>query len=266
MRLEVLVSTVNKNVKKLVKNMKIDSDAIIINQCDKNDYEEIINNNHLIKVYYFKERGVGLSRNSALMRATADIVLFADDDEVLEDNYERKIIQEFKKNKKADMIIFDINSIGSNRGIIKIDGRKRVRKYNCLKYGAVRVAVKLEKIRTKNINYSLLFGGGCRYGSGEDSIFIYECIRKKMKAYTSPIVICNVDFTNSSWFNGYNEKYYFDKGALFYQLHGRSALIFSYIYLLRHRNESNNLTYMQKIKLFKSGINEAKYGGVKNEK
>ena len=35
----------------------------------------------------FTERGVGLSRNNALMRASADICLFADDDIIYENNY-----------------------------------------------------------------------------------------------------------------------------------------------------------------------------------
>ena len=251
MRLEVLVSAVNKDVDKLIKDMKIDSDAIIINQCDKNDYKEIKVNNHLVKVYYFNERGVGLSRNNALMRATGDIVLFADDDEILEDNYEEKIISEFEKNSKADMIVFDIVSNKNiNRGSASsIKKNKKIHKYNCLKYGAVRFAVKLEKIRKNNINYSLLFGGGCKYGSGEDSIFIYECVKKELRVYTSSVVICEVDFSNSTWFKGYNEKYYFDKGALFYQLHGRYAFLFSIIYLIRHKNETTNLTNNQKINI-----------------
>ena len=33
------------------------------------------------------ERGIGLSRNTALMRATADIILFADEDVTYKDGY-----------------------------------------------------------------------------------------------------------------------------------------------------------------------------------
>lgn len=262
MKLEVLVSTVNcDNIKQLIKKMNIQTDAIIINQCDHVGYEEIKYNNHLIKVYYFNERGVGLSRNNALMRATGDIVLFADDDEVLADEYEKMIISEFENNKKTDFIAFGIDSFGdSKRMCKKVVKRKRIRWYNCLRYGAVRFAIKLDKVRNNNINFSLLFGGGAKYGSGEDSIFIYDCIKKGLKAYTSPLIIGKVDFSKSSWFNGYNEKYYFDKGALFYALHKKLALFFSVVYLIRYHKEKSNLTFKQKINLFKDGINSMKKG------
>lgn len=91
MKVEVLVATVNcTDIKKLIKKMNIQTDAIIANQCDHIGYEEIKYNNSSIKVYSFPERGVGLNRNNALMRASGDIVLFADDDEALVDKYEKK--------------------------------------------------------------------------------------------------------------------------------------------------------------------------------
>ena len=77
----------NNNPRELVKKMNISSNAIIINQCSETSYEEFIYNNHSIKVYNFNEKGIGLSRNNGIMRTNADIVLFADDDEVLVDNY-----------------------------------------------------------------------------------------------------------------------------------------------------------------------------------
>lgn len=241
MKVEVLVSTVNSNPIELIQKMKIDSDAIIINQCDHVEYEEIKHNNNIIKIYSFDERGIGLSRNNALMRATGDIILFADDDEVLVNNYKEKIINEFKKNKKSDMIVFNIKGNSNNRKIAKILKSKKVHKYNCLRYGAVRFAVKLNSLRKKNISFSLLFGGGAKYGSGEDSIFIYDCLSKGIKIFSSTEVIASVNFENSTWFNGYNEKYYFDKGALFANLNCNLRLVYLLIVILKnHRNDKKN--------------------------
>lgn len=258
MTLEVLVSTVNNDPKKLIKKMHINSNAIIINQCDRNSYEEIKQGSHLIKVYNFDERGIGLSRNNALMRATGDIVLFADDDEILEDNYEKKIVNEFESNKKADMIVFGIKSNNGTRTAYEIKEKKKVSKFNCLKYGAVRFAVKLDKIRKSNISFSLLFGGGAKYGSGEDSIFIYDCLKNKFQTYTSPVIICTVDFSESSWFNGYNKKYYFDKGALFYTLHKEMAILFSVLYIIRHLKENTNISILKRLQYFSYGISDMK--------
>lgn len=258
MKVEVLVSTVNANVQELVKKMKIDSDAIIINQCDKYAYEELKLKDYTIKVFHCNERGVGLSRNTALERATADIVLFADDDEILVDNYEKLIIEEFNKNKKITMLVFNINSINGKKTYMH-KNNLRLHKFNSLKYGTVRLAVKLNEIRKNNICFSLLFGGGAKYGSGEDSIFIYDCLKNKLKIYTSDKIIANVNFETSSWFAGYNEKYYFDKGALFYCLHKKNAILFMFIYIIRHKNE-NNMKFFKKYKILKKGYLEMKKG------
>jgi len=249
MKLEVLVSTVNGNPRELVKKMNIDSDAIIINQCDTTSYEEFNYNNHLIKVFAFNERGIGISRNNALMRSTADIIIFADDDEIFSDDYEKTIINEFKKNQKADFIVFDILTFGNKkRRYDKINKIKRIHWYNCLKYGAVRFAVKRESLIRKNIYFSLLFGGGAQYGSGEDSLFIFDCIKEKMNVFSNPYIIAKVDMSNSTWFDGYNEKYYRDKGALFSAMKDKKSFLYLIAIILKNNRIDKNNRFLWKLK------------------
>ena len=92
MRLQVLISTMHQTDHSLLDKMNIQSDAIVINQCDRNEIEEFEYKGHHIQWMSLKERGVGLSRNTALMRADADIVLFADDDVIYDDGYEKKLL------------------------------------------------------------------------------------------------------------------------------------------------------------------------------
>ena len=80
MKIEVLVSTMNQQDTALIEKMKLETDAVIINQTDKHEFKEITLNENKIRFYSFNERGVGLSRNSALMRSDADICILADDD------------------------------------------------------------------------------------------------------------------------------------------------------------------------------------------
>lgn len=264
MKLEVLVSTLDPNPKELITKMNIQTDAIIICQSDKVSYEEVEIKNNKVKIYYFNERGVGLSRNNALMRATGKYILFADDDEIFVDNYEEIIINEFKKTN-ADFIVFDINAYGSEvRKYKKIYKDKKIHFNNCLKYGAVRFAVKTESLRKKNIVFNQLFGGGCIYGSGEDSIFIFECIKKKMQVYQNHNIVANVNMEKSSWFRGYNEKYYMDKGALFAALNSKLSFLYLIAVILKNNkaDKDNPLEFKLKcaIKGFKSFIkSEVKY-------
>ena len=71
MRLQFLVSTVNEDVETLAERMNLQADAIVVNQCDRNEYREYTHEGSRIRCYSFAERGVGLSRNNCLMRASS---------------------------------------------------------------------------------------------------------------------------------------------------------------------------------------------------
>ena len=57
MTLQVLVSCVKQNIKTQAEVMNLESDAIIINQCDESDYCEYDHSGHRIRCYSFNERG-----------------------------------------------------------------------------------------------------------------------------------------------------------------------------------------------------------------
>ncbi len=216
MNLQVLASVMHQeNELKLLEKMNIQSDAIIINQCDSHDYKEIEYNNNKIKYFSFNERGIGLSRNNALMRANNEIILFADEDVIYDSQYKDIIINEFKNNPKADMILFNLDSTNPERPIPDNKKEKRIRIYNALKYGTVRIAARTAKVKNNNISFSLIFGGGSKYKSGEDSLFIVDALNKGLKIYTSTKKIGKVNQDESYWFEGFNEEYFYNKGALF---------------------------------------------------
>ena len=215
MNLQVLIPTMNQTDYSILKKMNIRSDAIIVNQCDKNDFDEFMYDGNSMLFYSFNERGVGLSRNTSLMRATADICLFADDDVTYYDNYKKIVLEEFTKNPNADVIVFNLKSTHSQRGKQINKENKRIRLYNAFRYGTCRIAVRLSSVRSKNISFSLLFGGGAKYSAGEDSLFLRDCLKNGLKIFSSKEFIGSVSHEESTWFKGYNDKYFFDKGAFF---------------------------------------------------
>lgn len=212
---QLLVATMNQDSFNLFDQMNLDSNAIIINQCDRNEYlcKEI--NGHEVNMYSFAERGVGLSRNTALMRATADIIEFADDDMIFVEGYKDLVIEEFNNHPEADAILFSLESQNPERPLLKISRFEKISKFRALKYGCARLAIRREKVIYNNLAFSLLFGGGARYGSGEDTIFLQHCVNAGLKIYCSPVKVADVKQDSSSWFNGFDNKYYKDKGALF---------------------------------------------------
>ena len=101
MNIQVLVATMHQTDHSLPEKMNIQTDAIIGNQCDRNEVEDFEWNGHKIKYLSFAERGVGLNRNNALMRASADVCLFADDDMVFVADYEKIITTSFANDENG---------------------------------------------------------------------------------------------------------------------------------------------------------------------
>lgn len=218
----------------LLEKMNIQTDAIVVNQCNKNHIEEFEYNGHHIKWISLNERGVGLSRNTALMRADADILLFADDDVVYADGYEQRVLNAFLHHNHSSLVVFNLLSLNKARPEFIDKKTHALNIFNCLKYGACRIAVRREDIYKANVFFSLLFGGGARFQAGEDNLFITNCLQKGLTATASSVFIGTVKQESSTWFNGYDKTYYMDRGALFAAMYGKLAK--PYLLLLELKN------------------------------
>lgn len=261
MRLQVLLSAMNIEGLDFLDEMNIQSDMILINQGAVHGAEAVSYRGHTIEIYSFRERGIGLSRNTALMRANADVVLFADDDCAYVDGYCDIVLQTFHEHPKADMIFFNLDSFNPERQEPLDHSFHRVSWYNCLKYGAVRIAARLEKLRKANVCFSLLFGGGARYSAGEDSLFIMDCLKRGLRLYTSPICIGTVRQEQSTWFQGYTKKYYHDRGALFCAISPHWAYFLCAQFVLRYRDHTRDVGGIWKAwKFMRNGVREYAHG------
>lgn len=234
MRLQILVSAMHKESHELIEQMHLDSDAIIVSQGEEYSYEEYEINGNRIRYFGMKERGVGLSRNTALLRADEDIILFADEDIVYEAGYKEKVLRGFEEHPEADMLLFNVQQ-APGRETYRIDSFGRVHWYNCGRYPSYSFAVKREKIHQKNVTFSLLFGGGTKYSNGEDSLFIRDCLKAGLKVYKIPINIGCEQAGESTWFNGYHEKFFFDRGVLYTYLYGGLSYVMALRFLLKNK-------------------------------
>lgn len=214
-KLEVLVATMHQADVSLAEKMHLDKSAIIANQCDRWDYEERDTGHGRIRMISTRTRGVGINRNLALQLSTAEILLFADDDMTYYDGALEAVENAFSQLPDADVIFFGIDMTRNGEITDKLrNSVKRLFLWNSLKYGACRMAVRRESVVRARIGFSTLFGGGCIYGSGEDTLFICDCLRSGLKLYSHDAVLGACAEDTSSWFTGYNDKYFFDRGAL----------------------------------------------------
>ena len=102
MNIEILLSVMNLDVKDLDK-MNIKSPCTVINQCGEIGFKKYKN----FKIYDTNSIGVGISRNMAINKSKEDILIFADNDCVYYNNFEKEILNFYKKYQKADVVIFN---------------------------------------------------------------------------------------------------------------------------------------------------------------
>lgn len=214
MKIQVLVAAMHQKDHSLLEKMHLRTDAIVANQCDYNSIEDFEWNGHNVRYLNFAERGVGLNRNNALMRATGDVCLFADDDMVYVDDYVEKVEKAFEMIPDADVIAFNLIEPKITRYVIKKS--YKVGYLNYLRFGTARVAIRLKSVREKGIFFNQCFGGGTEHSHGEDNIFLTDCLRMGLKMYAVPEYIAELtEERASTWKSGYDDKYFRDQGALY---------------------------------------------------
>ena len=215
MDLEVLVATMQQTDFSLTEKMNLRQNAVIANQCGRWDYQEQKTEYGQIRMLSTDTKGVGVNRNLAMQLARADILLFADDDIAYYEDDLRGVLDAFQTLPDADVIFFGIDMARNGEVFEKRrDKVKRVHIWNSLRYGTCRMAVRRESVMKERLCFSTLFGGGCIYGCGEDTAFICDCLRAGLRLYSHDYALGVCAKDSSSWFSGYNEKYFFDRGAL----------------------------------------------------
>lgn len=170
MKIEMLVSAVNQDVRALAKRMNIRTGAVIINQCGEFGYEEYRHNSHTIRCYSLKERGVGLSRNSALMRAGGEIAVFSDEDIIYEDGYEEKIEKAFRQYEDADILLFNVKVAPARRTYWN-EKAKRIHWYNYGRYPAYSIVARTEALHRANVSFPCFLEAARNTAMGKTAFF-----------------------------------------------------------------------------------------------
>lgn len=258
MTLQLLVAAVKKEPLPLAEAMNINSDAIIVNQCADYAYEELDYKGYQIRYFSMAEKGVGLNRNTALLHSQADIILFADEDIAYHDDYQEKVLVEFEAHPQADMLLFNVKAV-PGRETYHTESFGRVHWYNSGRYPTYSFAVKRERVIKKNITFSLLFGGGAKYSNGEDSLFLRDCLKSGLKVYCVPVPIGEEIERESTWFSGYNTKFFFDRGVLYSHLYGWLANLMALRFLLAHKGEMcQQIPVKEAFQMMRQGIKEGR--------
>ncbi len=254
--LQVLIAAMNQTDFSLVRSMNINADCVMANQTNNASGGDFEIQNHNVVVINSTLVGIGANRNLALDNATADIVLFADDDMVYADNMVEGVTDAFAKNPKADVIIFGCTETDSSGEVVMEYSHKNRRKFfaNSLKFPAYVIAARRKKLKRKKVRFSCMFGPGSAYGFGEDTVFLADCFKKGLRVYSSDFNI-GTSTKELKWFEGYNDKFFFTKGAIYKCIFGKAAPIMS-IYYAKKYSKITGIPFKDIYKNIEDGIDD----------
>ena len=205
----VLISCMHQKDTSIIERTGIQTDVIVVNQCDKDCVEDFEFQNRKGELCHCKfinttERGLSRSRNMAIKNAWGDICLICDDDELFVDNYEDIIQNAYLSNVKASVITFAFNRKGKK---YPPNGQK-LNIMRIIKTSSVEITFKRDDIISAGICFDVMMGSGSGNGAGEENKFLMDCHRKGLEMRYEPAIIAALLSTDSLWFKGRNEKYF----------------------------------------------------------
>jgi hypothetical protein len=234
MSLQVLLSTMH-NHSSILSEMNLNAPAIVVNQCDNSGSCQIKYLNNKVLWIDTLDRGLSKSRNLAISNSSCEFCLLADDDLVYVDNFADKILDQFRINNDASVIVFIVEGIEKEFKKYHTKQRK-LNLYSILKVSSVQIAFKRSDIVNNNIRFKEEFGSGSIFSMGEENIFLNDCLKSGLIIYFVPVKIADLHLLSSSWFKGFNRKYFHDQGASLTAFSKSLSLVLIFSFALKKRN------------------------------
>lgn len=207
MRFEILLSCMNAD-DDIVERSNITSDVLVVDQCGKDDYSQRSLNGQTVRIFSVNDRGLTKSRNFAVRNSKADICLLCDDDESFKKGYEQKILAAYDKIKDADVIAFKIG----NRPPSFPDRVKKLGYLDLMKISSWQISFKRTSLLEKGILFDENMGAGTENGAEEEFKFLTDCRKAGLNIYYCPVTIADVAQQSSTWFCGFDEKFFINRG------------------------------------------------------
>lgn len=258
MSLQVLLSALKLEDENYIDSLGITGNCVVVNQCDSECRRVITRKNikgdvHKVEYLESKDRGLSKSRNMAIANATADICILCDNDVEYVDDYEQLINNAFVQYPDADVIVFYIKR--KEKPVPNYPSARRMNYLSVLKIFSPEIAFRRENI--SDIRFNEEFGAGAKYIMGEENIFLYECLKKHKKIYYVPVKIAELREEESTWFKGYNEKFFVSRGANYAAMSKMLSLALIYQFAFRKKAlYSDNMTTKEALKYMLKGRKE----------
>ncbi|MGN0976926.1 MAG: glycosyltransferase family A protein [Faecousia sp.] len=217
----------------LIRRSRLTGDVVVINQCDQDEYTEYNTEGGIARFFSTRQRGLTKSRNMAIAESRADICMLCDDDEVFVPDYGEKILAAYEKLPQADVIIFKM----VNRPPSFADKVMHLKFPRTMKVSSWQISFRRQRLLDTGVRFDELLGAGTGNGAEEELKFLLDCEKAGLAIYYVPEDIASVGQEASTWFSGFTETFFENRGATTrYILGFGMASVYAVYYVIRKRN------------------------------
>lgn len=209
MKLEVLLSCMHQQDDTLVRMSGLTGDVVVINQCDEEGYFEYPTEMGKVRFFSTRQRGLTRSRNMGLEKSQADICMLCDDDEMFVPDYVQRIVGAYDLIPDADVVIFKM----VNRPASFPERVQRLRFPMTMKVSSWQISFRRQALLDTGVRFDTHLGAGTGNGGEEELKFLLDCQRAGLKIYYVPVEIASVAQAESTWFHGFTENFFENRGA-----------------------------------------------------
>ena len=209
MKLDVLMSCMHQADGSIVAASHITGNAVVINQCDREEELEFATETGRVRFLSTKARGLTRSRNMAIAESRADVCLLCDDDEVFVPGYEGKILAAYEALPQADVVIFRMVNYSCPFGAAS----RQLKFPQTMHVSSWQISFRRESLLRTGVRFDELLGAGTGNGAEEELKFLLDCQKAGLRIWYAPVEIASVAQAESTWFEGFDEKFFYNRGA-----------------------------------------------------
>lgn len=258
MKIEHIISTMNRKEYSFLDKMNIQTKSIVVNQTDKIRNEKcILKNGNMVKIFSVVERGLSRSRNKLLEESTGDICIIGDDDVEYLAGYLEIINRAYEKYPDADIIVFQFTHDKNKETRVRYKKDKRYYLWNISKVASVEITFKRKSIIDKGIKFNNIIGLGTKFPSGEENAFLADALRAGLKIYHIPKTICYAVEEHKVKNKSDLKDYLITKGAAYYCIYKKFFILYALAFIcLKKKKLLSEISIFQAMKYMNKGREE----------
>ncbi len=189
-KVEILISTMDKGVAAVlerIRNAEGTLRFLVIQQTAEAAAGEYGAGSmrHLV----FREKGLSRSRNRAIQHASGEYCLFADEDVDLLPGIGDTVAEAFENHPEADLITFQVATPGGGFFKDYAKGSRWHTRRTLGKVCSVEIAFRPDRLREKGVRFDESFGLGAPYATGEEFVFLNDCMDRGLRILYKPVPI-----------------------------------------------------------------------------